>query len=168
MDKVPDIVTPPPGPKSRALLEERHDLVPPGVYLVQPVTIAESKGSVLKDVDGNVYIDFTSGIGVVSLGHCKEEIVQTICEQAGKLIHSCIHVVNYEPYLKLARRLTEITPGSFKKRAIMLNSGYEAVENATKIVRQHTGRPAIIGFENSFHGRTYMALTLLVSGTPTR
>ena len=160
MDKVPDIVTPPPGPKSRALLEERHDLVPPGVYLVQPVTIAESKGSVLKDVDGNVYIDFTSGIGVVSLGHCKEEIVQTICDQAGKLIHSCIHVVNYEPYLKLARRLTEITPGSFKKRAIMLNSGSEAVENAIKIVRQYTGRPAIISFENSFHGRTYMALTL--------
>jgi len=160
MDKVPDIVTPPPGPKSRALLEERHDLVPPGVYLVQPVTIAESKGSVLKDVDGNVYIDFTSGIGVVSLGHCKEEIVQTICDQAGKLIHSCIHVVNYEPYLKLARRLTEITPGSFKKKAIMLNSGSEAVENAIKIVRQYTGRPAIISFENSFHGRTYMALTL--------
>ena len=160
MDKVPDIVTPPPGPKSRALLEERHDLVPPGVYLVQPVTIAESKGSVLKDVDGNVYIDFTSGIGVVSLGHCKDEIVQTICEQAGKLIHSCIHVVNYEPYIKLARRLTEITPGSFKKRAIMLNSGSEAVENAIKIVRQYTGRPAIISFENSFHGRTYMALTL--------
>jgi len=69
----------------------------------------------MKDVDGNVYIDFTSGIVVVSLGHCKDEIVQAICEQAGKLIHSCIHVVNYEPYLKLAKRLTEITPAASRR-----------------------------------------------------
>jgi len=114
----------------------------------------------MKDVDGNVYIDFTSGIGVTSLGHCVDEVVETISGQAAKLIHSCIHVVNYEPYLDLAKKLTEVTPGSFKKRAIMLNSGSEAVENAVKIVRQHTGRPGIISFENSFHGRSYMALTL--------
>lgn len=160
MDKVPNIVTPPPGPKSKALLEKRNDLIPPGVYLVQPITIAESKGAVMKDVDGNVYIDFTSGIGVTSLGHCVDEVVETISGQAAKLIHSCIHVVNYEPYLDLAQKLTEVTPGSFKKRVILLNSGSEAVENAVKIVRQHTGRPGIISFENSFHGRTYMALTL--------
>ena len=160
MTKVPNIVTPPPGPKSKALLEKRNDLIPPGVYLVQPVTIAESKGAIMKDLDGNVYIDFTSGIGVTSLGHCVDEIVETISGQAAKLIHSCIHVVNYEPYLDLAKRLTEVTPGTFKKRAIMLNSGSEAVENAIKIVRQYTKRPGIISFENSFHGRTYMALTL--------
>ncbi|MDH5199685.1 MAG: aminotransferase class III-fold pyridoxal phosphate-dependent enzyme, partial [Candidatus Bathyarchaeota archaeon] len=160
MSKVPDIVTPPPGPKSRAMMEKRNDLVPPGVYLVQPITIAESKGATMRDVDGNTYIDFTSGIGVTSLGHCVDEIVQTISDQAAKLIHSCIHVVNYEPYLNLAKRLTEVTPGGFKKRAIMLNSGSEAVENAVKIVRQHTRRPGIISFENSFHGRTYMAMTL--------
>ena len=160
MDKVPNIVTPPPGPKSKALLEKRNNLIPPGVYLVQPITIADSKGAVMKDVDGNVYIDFTSGIGVTSLGHCVDEVVETISRQAAKLIHSCIHVVNYEPYLDLAKKLTEVTPGSFKKRAIMLNSGSEAVENAVKIVRQHTGRPGIISFENSFHGRSYMALTL--------
>jgi 4-aminobutyrate aminotransferase/(S)-3-amino-2-methylpropionate transaminase len=160
MSKVPNIITPPPGPKSKALLEDRNEYVPPGVYLTAPVGISESKGAVVKDVDGNVYIDFTSGIGVVSLGHCKDEIVQTISEQAGKLIHNCIHVVNYESYLKLAKRLTEITPGKFKKRAMMLNSGAEAIENSIKIVRQHTRRPGIISFENSFHGRTYMAMTL--------
>ncbi len=160
MDKVPNIVTPPPGPKSKALLEKRNDLIPPGVYLVQPITIAESKGAVMKDMDGNVYIDFTSGIGVTSLGHCVDEVVETISRQAAKLIHSCIHVVNYEPYIDLAKKLTEVTPGNFKKRAILLNSGSEAVENAVKIVRQHTGRPGIISFENSFHGRSYMALTL--------
>lgn len=160
MSKVPNIVTPPPGPKSRAFIEERKRYVPPGVYLVQPVTIAESKGAVMKDVDGNTYIDFTSGIGVTSLGHCTEEIVETICDQAGKLIHSCIHVANYEPYVNLAKKLIEITPGSFPKRALMLNSGSEAVENAIKIVRQSTGRPNVLSFENSFHGRTYMAMTL--------
>lgn len=160
MSKVPNIVTPPPGPKSRALLKESNEYVSPGVYLVSPIGIAESKGAVIKDVDGNVYIDFTSGIGVVSLGHCREEIVKTISGQAQKFIHNCIHVVNYEPYLNLAKRLTEITPGRFKKRAIMLNSGAEAVENAVKIVRQYTRRPGIISFENSFHGRTYMAMTL--------
>lgn len=160
MEKVPNIITPPPGPRSKALLEERNEYVTPGVYLVTPIGIEESKGAVVRDVDGNVYIDFTSGIGVVSLGHCRDEIVETICSQARRYIHQCIHVANYEPYLKLAKRLTEITPGSFKKRALMLNSGAEAVENAVKIVRQYTGRPGILSFENSFHGRTYMAMSL--------
>jgi 4-aminobutyrate aminotransferase/(S)-3-amino-2-methylpropionate transaminase len=160
MRKIPEIITTPPGPKSRSLLEVRNEYVPPGVYLVSPIAVSQSRGAVIEDVDGNVYIDFTSGIAVVSLGHSREEIVETICEQAGKLIHSCIHVANYEPYLELARRLTEITPGDFKKRALMLNSGAEAIENAIKIVRQHTGRKSIISFENSFHGRTYMAMTL--------
>ncbi|HUV54867.1 MAG TPA: aspartate aminotransferase family protein [Candidatus Krumholzibacteriaceae bacterium] len=160
MAKVPNVVTTIPGPKSKALIDQRSDLVPPGVYLVQPVSIASSKGAVLTDVDGNTLLDFTSGIGVTSLGHCVDEIVETISDQAGKLIHSCIHVANYEPYVALAKRLTEITPGSYKKRALMLNSGSEAVENAVKIVRQSTGRKNILSFENSFHGRTYMAMTL--------
>jgi len=160
MAKVPNVITPIPGPKSKALIDQRSELVPPGVYLVQPVSIASSKGCTITDVDGNTLLDFTSGIGVTSLGHCVDEVVETISDQAGKLIHSCIHVANYEPYVALAKRLTEITPGSYKKRALMLNSGSEAVENAVKIVRQSTGRKNILSFENSFHGRTYMALTL--------
>jgi 4-aminobutyrate aminotransferase/(S)-3-amino-2-methylpropionate transaminase len=160
MAKVPNIITPIPGPKSRELINQRNEYVPAGVYLVQPITIAKSHGAILEDVDGNTLIDFTSGIGVTSLGHCTEEIVATISEQAGKLIHSCIHVANYKPYIDLAKKLCEITPGSHKKRALMLNSGSEAVENAVKIVRQATGRPNIVSFENSFHGRTYMAMTL--------
>ena len=166
MSSVPNIVTPPPGPKSRKLNEERSKYVPPGVYLIQPVTISESQGAVMKDVDGNTYIDFTSGIGVTSLGHCNEEIVKTISDQASKLIHSCIHVVNYEPYVDLAKKLAEIAPGESKKRTILLNSGSEAVENAIKIVRQQTGRPNILTFENSFHGRTYMALSLTAKWDP--
>ena len=160
MPKVPDLVTEVPGPRSKALVEKRNTLVPPGVYLVQPITITESKGAIVKDVDGNTLLDFTSGIGVTSLGHCQKEIVDTINGQANKLIHSCIHVANYEPYLDLAKKLTEITPGDHPKRAMMLNSGSEATENAVKIVRQVTGRPNILSFENSFHGRSYMAMTL--------
>jgi 4-aminobutyrate aminotransferase/(S)-3-amino-2-methylpropionate transaminase len=160
MAKVPNIITAIPGPKSQELINQRNEYVPAGVYLVQPITIAKSKGAILEDVDGNTLIDFTSGIGVTSLGHCTEEIVATISEQAGKLIHSCIHVANYKPYIDLAKKLCEITPGDHKKRALMLNSGSEAVENAVKIVRQATKRPNILSFENSFHGRTYMAMTL--------
>jgi 4-aminobutyrate aminotransferase/(S)-3-amino-2-methylpropionate transaminase len=160
MAKVPNIVTSIPGPKSQKMINQRNEYVPAGVYLVQPVTIAESKGAIIEDIDGNTLLDFTSGIGVTSLGHCTEEIVATINEQAGKLIHSCIHVANYKPYIDLATKLCEITPGTYKKRAMMLNSGSEAVENAIKIVRQATGRSNILSFENSFHGRTYMALTL--------
>jgi len=160
MPKVPNVVTPIPGPRSKELIDQRSKYVPPGVYLVQPVTIKESHGAVMTDVDGNTLIDFTSGIGVTSLGHCTKEIVDTICDQAHKLIHSCIHVANYEPYVSLAKRLTEITPGKFAKRALMVNSGSEAIENAVKVVRQSTGRKNLISFENSFHGRTYMAMTL--------
>ena len=160
MVKVPNLVTTIPGPKSQELIKQRNEYVPAGVYLVQPVTIAKSKGALVEDVDGNTLLDFTSGIGVTSLGHCTEEIVETISAQARKLIHSCIHVGNYQVYTDLAMKLCEITPGNYKKRAMMLNSGSEAVENAVKIVRQSTGRPNILSFENSFHGRTYMAMTL--------
>jgi len=166
MNGKPNIVIPPPGPKSKALIEKRNEYVPPGVYLIHPVSIQESNGALMKDVDGNTYIDFTSGIGVANLGHCNEEIVETITSQAAKLIHGCIHVVNYEPYVDLAKKLADITPGEFKKRTILINSGSEAVENAVKIVRQHTKRPNIISFENGFHGRTYMALTLTAKWDP--
>ena len=166
MAKVPNLVTEIPGPKSQELIKQRNEYVPAGVYLVQPVTIARSKGALMEDVDGNTLLDFTSGIGVTSLGHCTEEIVETITAQAKKLIHSCIHVGNYQVYTDLAKKLCEITPGDYKKRALMLNSGSEAVENAVKIVRQSTGRPNILSFENSFHGRTYMAMTLTAKWDP--
>jgi 4-aminobutyrate aminotransferase/(S)-3-amino-2-methylpropionate transaminase len=142
------------------LFDERKKYVPEGVYLTAPIALERGEGALVEDVDGNIYIDFTSGIGVTSLGHSRKEIVDTIKDQAEKLIHACIHVTNYKPYLDVAKELTEITPGRFPKRTILLNSGAEAVENAVKIVRQYSKRPGIISFENSFHGRTYMAMSL--------
>ena len=106
------------------------------------------------------YIDFAGGIGVANAGHCDEEVVKAIKDQVEKYIHTCFHVVMYEPYVELAKRLNEITPGSFPKKTMFANSGAEAVENAIKIARHATGRPATIAFEDAFHGRTLLAMSL--------
>ncbi len=115
---------------------------------------------IITDVEGKEYIDFAGGIGVNNIGHCDDEVVKAIQDQAAKYIHTCFHVVMYEPYVELAKKLNEITPGSFPKKTMFANSGAEAVENAIKIARHATGRPAIIAFEDAFHGRTLLAMSL--------
>jgi len=117
-------------------------------------------GATLTDVDGNPYIDFTTGISVMNVGHGHPRVLAAIREQADRLVHSGAPVMMPEVYVRLARRLCEITPGAFFKKALLLNSGAEAVENAVKVVRQATGRPAVISFHNAFHGRTLMSMTL--------
>jgi 4-aminobutyrate aminotransferase/(S)-3-amino-2-methylpropionate transaminase len=133
-----------------------------------PVFAAEGHGATLTDVDGKSYLDFATGISVMNLGHGHPRIVQAIREQAEHLVHSGGPVMMPAVYIQLARRLCEITPGGFAKKALLLNSGAEAVENAIKIVRQATGRPAVISFHNSFHGRTLMAMTLTGKVSPYR
>jgi 4-aminobutyrate aminotransferase/(S)-3-amino-2-methylpropionate transaminase len=125
-----------------------------------PVFAASGSGATLTDVDGNPYIDFATGISVMNVGHGNPHVLAAIREQAQKLVHSGGPVMMPEVYVRLARRLCEITPGSFPKKALLLNSGAEAVENAVKVVRQATGRPAVISFHNAFHGRTLMSMTL--------
>ena len=125
-----------------------------------PVFAEAGSGGTLIDVDGKQYIDFASGISVMNVGHGHPRVVEAIREQAARLVHSGGPVMMPEVYVRLARRLCEITPGAFPKKTLLLNSGAEAVENAVKVVRQATGRPAIISFHNSFHGRTLMAMTL--------
>ncbi len=125
-----------------------------------PVFAEAGSGGTLIDVDGKQYIDFASGISVMNVGHGHPRVVEAIREQAARLVHSGGPVMMPEVYVRLARRLCEITPGAFPKKTLLLNSGAEAVENAIKVVRQATGRPAIISFHNSFHGRTLMAMTL--------
>ncbi len=149
-----------PGPKSRALMERRHKAVTSGVGIATPMFAEEAKGALLTDVDGNTFIDFGGGIGVMNIGHANSRVVEAVREKAGQVTHTCFYVTEYEEYIELAERLNALVPGDFEKRSFFVNSGAEAVENAVKIARYYTGRPGVIAFENSFHGRTMLAMTL--------
>jgi 4-aminobutyrate aminotransferase/(S)-3-amino-2-methylpropionate transaminase len=145
---------------NQELMALRQEHVPPGPFNITPIFAQRAKGAVIEDVEGNEYIDFAGGIGVENVGHCAEPVVAAIKEQTEQFIHTCFHVVMYESYVELAKRLNEVTPGNFSKKTMFVNSGAEAVENSVKIARYATKRPAIIAFQNAFHGRTYMAMTL--------
>ncbi|HSB03808.1 MAG TPA: aminotransferase class III-fold pyridoxal phosphate-dependent enzyme, partial [Thermodesulfobacteriota bacterium] len=145
---------------NESLLAERNKHIPQGPFNTHPIFAARAKGATITDVEGKEYIDFAGGIGVANAGHCDEEVVKAIKDQVEKYIHTCFHVVMYEPYVELAKRLNEITPGSFPKKTMFANSGAEAVENAIKIARHATGRAATIAFEDAFHGRTLLAMSL--------
>ena len=149
-----------PGKRSAELLDARNQYVPRGVSCATPIFIASGKEALVKDVDGNEYLDFASGISALNLGHRNDEISLAIKEQMQKYLHTCFQVVMYEPYVQLAKRLTEVTPGDFAKQVLLVNSGSEAVENAVKIARRSTGRHGLIAFEHAFHGRTFMAMGL--------
>ncbi len=149
-----------PGPKSKALLERRQKNIPRGISSTAPIAVEEAHGALLKDVDGNVFIDFAGGIGVLNVGHTAEEVVKAVQEQASKVMHTCFQVAMYEPYIQLAEKLNAITPGNYPKKTMFFNSGAEAVENAVKIARRYTNRPGIISLECAFHGRTLMAMSL--------
>ena len=149
-----------PGPKSRELLARRQEFVARGVASTMNVFAAKAHGAIIEDVDGNKYIDFAGGIGAMNIGHSRSEVTKAIAEQAEKFTHTCFSVMMYEPYIELAERLVKLTPGEFPKKAIFFNSGAEAVENAVKIARWATGRPAIIVFDNAYHGRTLMTMTM--------
>ncbi len=149
-----------PGVKSAELLKLRNQYVPRGVFQIAPVFVEKGKGAIVTDVDGHEYIDFCAGISTLSIGHCNEEVNSAVKEQMKKHLHTCFHVLMYESYVKLARKLAEITPGDFNKQVLLANSGAEAVENAVKIARRYTGKRGIIAFENAFHGRTSMAMGL--------
>ena len=157
-----------PGPKSRELEKERERYLPRGMSSTMPVFAASGAGATLTDVDGNPYIDFATGISVMNVGHSHPRVVEAITKQALRLVHSGAPVMMPEAYVRLARRLCEITPGAFAKKVLLLNSGAEAIENAIKVVRQATGRPAVISFHNSFHGRTLMSMTLTGKVSPYR
>ncbi|SFM89940.1 4-aminobutyrate--2-oxoglutarate transaminase [Thermodesulforhabdus norvegica] len=147
-------------PVEKSLLERRISQVPPGPFNVTPGFVKEARGALIIDVNGREIIDFAGGIGVVNVGHCHPKVVAAIKDQADKYIHPCFHVMMYEPYIELAEKLNSLTPGDFPKMTMFANSGAEAVENAVKIARYATQRPAIICLENAFHGRTLLTMTL--------
>ena len=146
--------------KNKDLLELRNKYVPQAVYNTIPSFIERAKCAKMTDVEGFEMIDFAGGIGTINVGHCHPKVVNAIKDQAEKYIHTCFHVAMYEPYIELAKRLCEITPGDFPKMAFFANSGAEAVENAIKVARYYTKRSGIITFENAFHGRTLMGMSL--------
>ena len=149
-----------PGPKSKALSERRAKAVPRGLSHGTPIYVAKAEDAWLEDVDGNRYIDFAGGIGCANAGHRQQPVIEAIRAQLDKFLHTCVQVTPYEGYIQLAERMNEVTPGKFSKKTLFVNSGAEAVENAVKIARAYTKRPAIIAFEDAFHGRTMMTLAL--------
>ncbi|HTS13447.1 MAG TPA: 4-aminobutyrate--2-oxoglutarate transaminase [Candidatus Limnocylindrales bacterium] len=149
-----------PGPKSEALMRRRAAAVPRGVYHATPIFAARAEGAVLEDVDGNRFIDFAGGIGCQNAGHRAPRVMAAVREQIELFLHTCFSVAPYEKYVALAEKLNAITPGNFPKKTILVNSGAEAVENAIKIARAYTRRPAVICFEDAFHGRTMLTMSL--------
>jgi 4-aminobutyrate aminotransferase/(S)-3-amino-2-methylpropionate transaminase len=149
-----------PGPRSREILARKERVVadPLSVYL--PIVAAEGRGATITDVDGNTFIDFTGGVGCLNVGHSHPQVVEAAQEQLARFSHTDFTIVPYEVYVTLAERLCELTPIEGPRKAAFFNAGTEAVENSIKFARAYTGRPAVIGFEGGFHGRTLLSLTL--------
>ncbi len=146
--------------RTEELLNRRRAAVPRGVFNVAPIFADSAEGVWLRDVDGKTYLDFAGGLGVLNVGHRHPQVLAALRAQLDRYLHTCFHVAMYEPYVALAERLNEITPGDFPKKTMLVNSGAEAVENAVKIARAATGRKAVITFEHAFHGRTLLGLSL--------
>jgi len=149
-----------PGPRSRALMARREAAIPRGPASATPIFAARADGAILEDVDGNRYIDFAGGIGCLNMGHRSPRVISAIQEQLEKHLHLCFAVTPYEGYVAVAEKLNSLAPGRFAKKTILLNSGAEAIENSIKIARAYTKRPAVICFEDAFHGRTLLTMSL--------
>jgi 4-aminobutyrate aminotransferase / (S)-3-amino-2-methylpropionate transaminase / 5-aminovalerate transaminase len=141
-------------------MRRRDAAVVRAAYHATPVFVAKAEGAVIEDVDGNRLLDFAGGIGCLNTGHRSPRVVEAIRRQLDRFLHTSFNVLPYESYIALAERLNAITPGKFAKKTLLVNSGAEAVENAIKIARAYTKRPAILAFEDAFHGRTYMAMAV--------
>ncbi len=142
------------------LLRRRAQSVPRGVGCVHPLALVRARDARVWDVDGREYIDFVGGIGVLNAGHTNPAIIEAIAAQAERYTHLCFQVTSYEPYIALAEALNTRAPGDSPKKTLLLSTGAEATENAVKIARAYSGRPAVIAFEHAYHGRTMLALTM--------
>jgi len=149
-----------PGPKSKEILKRKEAVVAEPLSIYLPVVVDHGQGATLTDVDGNTFIDFTGGVGCLNVGHAHPQVVSAAQEQLARFSHTDFTIVPYEAYVTLAERLCELAPVRKPVKAAFFNAGTEAVENAVKFARSYTGRPAVIGFEGGFHGRTLLSLTL--------
>src|SRR5688500_4249879 len=160
------LVTEVPGPRSRELTARRASAVSSAVGSVLPVFVERAGGGVVVDVDGNSLIDMGSGIAVVSVGNAAPAVVAAVQQQVAAFTHTCFMVTPYEGYVAVCEELARITPGDHEKRSALFNSGSEAVENAVKIARHATGRPAVVVFDHAYHGRTNLTMALTAKNMP--
>ncbi|WP_193596773.1 4-aminobutyrate--2-oxoglutarate transaminase [Microbacterium sp. YJN-G] len=166
LEQVRRVVTELPGPRSAAILARKADAVAAGVAHSMPVSVVAAGGGVVLDADGNSLIDLGSGIAVTSVGNAHPKVVAAVSAQVAQFTHTCFMVSPYESYVEVAEALNRLTPGSFAKKTALFNSGAEAVENAIKIARKHTGRQAVVAFDHGYHGRTNLTMALTAKSMP--
>lgn len=155
-----------PGPRSLALTARRQAVVAAGVASSVPVFVADADGGIIRDVDGNSFIDLGSGIAVTSVGASDPAVVGAVKEAVEHFTHTCFMVTPYEGYVAVAEQLNRLTPGDHEKRTVLFNSGAEAVENAVKVARLATGRDAVVAFDHAYHGRTNLTMALTAKAMP--
>jgi len=155
-----------PGPKSSELHARKAAAVSPGVGVTLPIYVARASDGIIEDIDGNVFVDLGSGIGVTGVGNANAQVVAAVAEQAQLFTHTAFAVTPYESYIRVCEMLNEVTPGAHEKRSALFNSGAEAVENAVKIARKFTGRQAIVVLENGYHGRTNLTMGMTAKSMP--
>jgi 4-aminobutyrate aminotransferase / (S)-3-amino-2-methylpropionate transaminase / 5-aminovalerate transaminase len=132
-----------------------------------PLVVVGAEGALIEGDDGRTYLDFVGGIGCQNLGHGPAEVVRAIHEQVDRYLHQCFMVGAYEPYVEVCRRLAKLYPGpGTSYKSVLVNSGAEAVENAVKVARAATGRPAVVAFDRAFHGRTLLTMSLTSKVVP--
>ncbi len=161
-DELPKIITKTvPGEKSEALIARREKATPGAIRCVYPCAMKRAQGAIIEDMDGNFFLDWIGGVGVLNIGHCHPEVVEAVREQAGKYFHGMFNIVTHEGYVALAEKMNEIVPvrGAVKK-TFFANSGAEADENAVKVAKAYTKRPNIIVFSGAFHGRTMLTMAM--------
>jgi 4-aminobutyrate aminotransferase/(S)-3-amino-2-methylpropionate transaminase len=155
-----------PGPRSQQLHARKTAAVAAGLGTTLPIYVERAGGGIVVDVDGNQLIDFGSGIAVTGVGNAAPRVVEQVCRQVADFTHTCFMVTPYEQYVTVAEKLNELTPGTHAKRSALFNSGAEAVENAVKIARHHTGRQAVVAFDHAYHGRTNLTMALTAKNMP--
>lgn len=160
------LVTAIPGPKSLEALQRRSEATSGGLGMAIPVIIERASDAILLDIDGNQIIDLGSGIGVTNVGNSAQRVVDRVIDQVQAFTHTCFTVAPYMGYIEVCEKLNAMTPGTFKKKSLLVNSGAEAVENAVKIARHYTKRQAIVVFEHSYHGRTNLTMSMTAKNMP--
>ncbi|MEG1505275.1 MAG: aminotransferase class III-fold pyridoxal phosphate-dependent enzyme, partial [Lachnospiraceae bacterium] len=160
-EALPKIITPLPGPKAQAVIDRRAAAMPGAIKCGYPCVIARGEGAMFEDVDGNTFLDWIGGVGVLNIGYSNPELVEAANEQSKKFFHAMMNITTHERYIELAEKMNEIVPvKGDKKKTMFANSGAEADENAVKIAKGFTGRPNIIVFSGAFHGRTMLTMTM--------